>query len=264
MADIMDAERFAERQQADEVYLTTAERASGDRTWAYGHVIVDEAQELSEMAWRAVMRRCPTRSMTIVGDIAQTGSAAGAASWGRVLEPYLQDRWREASLSVNYRTPAELMEVASRVLELVGPDLKAPESVRETGERPWAMRVDDLAADLGPVVRNEVVEGGRLVVIVPSSEEARLGAAVAAQVPGAVTGAGPAALDAPVSVMSVADAKGLEFDTVIVVEPERILRESSRGPSDLYVALTRATRRLGVIYTGGLPAVLTLLDQRAR
>ncbi|GAA1286186.1 DNA helicase [Planotetraspora silvatica] len=264
MADIMDAERFAERQQADEVYLTTAERAAGDRTWAYGHVIVDEAQELSEMAWRAVMRRCPTRSMTIVGDIAQTGSAAGAASWGRVLEPYLQDRWREAALSVNYRTPAELMEVASRVLELVGPDLKAPESVRETGERPWATRVDDLAADLGPVVQDEVVEGGRLVVIVPSSEEARLGAAVAAQVPGAVTGAGPAALDAPVSVMSVADAKGLEFDAVIVVEPERILRESSRGPSDLYVALTRATRRLGVIYTGGLPAVLTLLDQRAR
>ncbi|GAA4562359.1 HelD family protein [Planotetraspora kaengkrachanensis] len=264
MADIMDAERFAERQQADEIYLTTAERAAADRTWAFGHVIVDEAQELSEMAWRTVMRRCPSRSMTIVGDIAQTGSAAGAASWGRVLEPYLQGRWREAALSVNYRTPAELMEVAGRVLELVGPDLKAPESVRETGERPWAMRVDDLAAELGHAVRDEVVEGGRLVVIVPSSDEDRLGAAVAAEVTGAVTGAGPATLDAPVSVMSVADAKGLEFDAVIVVEPERILRESPRGPSDLYVALTRATRRLGVIYTGGLPAVLTPLDQRVR
>ncbi|GAA4585120.1 AAA family ATPase [Planotetraspora phitsanulokensis] len=264
MADILDAERFAERQQADEVYLTTAERAAGDRTWAFGHVIVDEAQELSEMAWRTVMRRCPSRSMTIVGDIAQTGSAAGAASWGRVLEPYLQKRWREAALSVNYRTPSELMEVAARVLELVGPDLKAPESVRETGEHPWATRVDDLVAELGRVVQDEVVDGGRLVVIVPSSDEARLGAAVAAEVPGAVTGAGPAALDAPVSVMSVADAKGLEFDAVIVVEPERILRESPRGPSDLYVALTRATRRLGVIYTGGLPAVLTPLDQRVR
>ncbi|GII51836.1 DNA helicase [Planotetraspora thailandica] len=263
MADIMDAERFAERQQADDLYLTTAERAARDRTWAFGHVIVDEAQELSEMAWRTVMRRCPSRSMTIVGDIAQTGTAAGAASWGRMLGPYLQDRWREAGLTVNYRTPAELMAVASQVLELVGPDLKAPESVRQTGERPWALKVDDMAGRLAPVVREEIVEGGRLVVIVPARDAERLGAVIAAEVPGAATGAGPATLDASVAVLSVADAKGLEFDSVIVVEPGRILTESPRGPSDLYVALTRATRRLGVIHTGGLPAVLTGLDERA-
>src|SRR5690606_1328180 len=89
MADIIDAERFAARQQAEEIELTTAERAARDRTWAFGHVIVDEAQEPSEMAWRMVMRRCPSRSMTIVGDIAQTGSAAGTPSWGRVLDPYV-------------------------------------------------------------------------------------------------------------------------------------------------------------------------------
>lgn len=158
LADIMDAERFAERQQAEETYLTTAERAARDRTWAFGHVIVDEAQELSEMAWRMVMRRIPSRSMTIVGDIAQTGSAAGAASWARVLDPYVAGRWREEHLSVNYRTPAELMEVAARVLELVGPDLKAPESVRETGERPWALRVAGLA-EAGPVIAAEAAPG---------------------------------------------------------------------------------------------------------
>ncbi|ETK37995.1 HelD family protein [Microbispora sp. ATCC PTA-5024] len=270
LADVMDAERFAERQQADEVYLTTAERAARDRTWAFGHVIVDEAQELSEMAWRTVMRRCPSRSMTIVGDIAQTGSAAGAASWGRVLDPYVRGRWREEGLTVNYRTPAELMEVAARVLDLVGPDLKAPESVRETGRRPWALRVDDLG-EIGPVIRDEIVEGGRLVVIVPAPEPSSplggtvtdaVARAVTAAVPDAAVGPGPATLDAPVAVLTVADAKGLEFDSVVVVEPGRILRESPRGPSDLYVALTRATSRLGVIHTGSLPDVLSGLADR--
>ncbi|WP_182905520.1 AAA family ATPase [Microbispora sp. H13382] len=261
LADIMDAERFAERQQAEETYLTTAERAARDRTWAFGHVIVDEAQELSEMAWRVIMRRVPSRSMTIVGDIAQTGSAAGAASWARVLDPYVAGRWREERLSVNYRTPAELMEVAARVLELVGPDLKAPESVRETGERPWALRVASLV-EAGPAVAAEVVEGGRLVVIAPAGMVGETGRMVRAVVPDAATGPGPAALDAPVAVLSVTEAKGLEFDSVIVVEPGRILRESPRGPSDLYVALTRATSRLGVVHTGDLPEALTGLERR--
>ncbi|WP_433224989.1 ATP-binding domain-containing protein [Microtetraspora malaysiensis] len=263
MADIMDAERFAARQRADDVYLTTAERAAKDRTWAFGHVIVDEAQELSPMAWRAVMRRCPTRSMTVVGDIAQTGSAAGAASWGRVLDPYVKGRWREAGLSVNYRTPAEIMAVAADVLGLVGPGLKAPDSVRETGERPWSARVADPVTGLAPLVRREIVPDGRLAVIVPHTREAELGAALVAGVPGAVAGPGPGALDAPVCVLTVAEAKGLEFDSVIVVEPGEILRESPRGPSDLYVALTRATRRLGVIHSEPLPHALESLVPRA-
>src|SRR5881397_1528412 len=106
------ADGFSER--AD--HGTVAERAAADRSWTYGHVIVDEAQELSEMAWRTLMRRCPSRSMTIVGDVAQTGDLAGTSSWERVLEPYVADRWRLARLTVNYRTPAEIMAVASGVL----------------------------------------------------------------------------------------------------------------------------------------------------
>ncbi|GAA3102389.1 HelD family protein [Streptosporangium carneum] len=258
LSEIMDAEKFAARHLNDDVYLTTAERAAGDRTWAFGHVIVDEAQELSPMDWRMVMRRCPSRSMTIVGDLAQTGSSAGVRSWGRMLDPYVAGRWREEHLSVNYRTPAELMTVAADVLELVGPGLVAPTSVRETGARPWA------ASPLGSLpelVKAEAVEGGRLVVIVPEASAAEIGELVTRSVDGAVADRGASALDAPVAVLSVADAKGLEFDAVIVVEPELILGESPRGASDLYVAMTRATQRLGVVHTGPLPRALARLER---
>ncbi|GGK95403.1 DNA helicase [Planomonospora parontospora subsp. parontospora] len=259
LSEIMDAEKFAARHLGDEFYLTTAERAAGDRTWAFGHIIVDEAQELSPMDWRMVMRRCPTRSMTIVGDLAQTASAAGARSWERVLDPYVGGRWRVENLSVNYRTPTELMAVAAAVLPLVGPGLTAPASVRETGERPWAASPLE---SLPEVVKAEIVEGGRLAVLVPESLRAELGEAVTRAVDGAVAGPGTAALDAPAAVLSVAEAKGLEFDTVIVVEPDRILGESPRGASDLYVALTRATRRLGVVHGAPLPAPLAGLERR--
>ncbi|WP_449066690.1 AAA family ATPase, partial [Planomonospora algeriensis] len=134
--EMMEAGALAERHRSTGPHLTTAERAAADRTWAYGHVIVDEAQELSAMAWRTVMRRIPARSLTVVGDLAQTGSAAGARSWGEVLDPYVAGRWRVERLQVNYRTPVEIMEVAADVLAAVAPDRRPPESVREGGERP--------------------------------------------------------------------------------------------------------------------------------
>jgi DNA helicase IV len=134
--DLLDAEGLAERhEEAD--YRTTAERAAADRTWTYGHVIVDEAQELSAMAWRLLLRRCPTRSMTVVGDVAQTGSPAGAASWTEALDPHLGPNWRIEELTVNYRTPAEIMDVAAAVLAAGGSAASAGRSVRSTGVRPW-------------------------------------------------------------------------------------------------------------------------------
>ena len=93
--DLIDAGRLADR-QVDGDGLSVAERAAADRQWAYGHVIVDEAQELSAMAWRVLMRRCPSRSMTLVGDVAQTSDLAGTSSWARALEPYVEQRWRLA------------------------------------------------------------------------------------------------------------------------------------------------------------------------
>ena len=257
-SDLVDASRLATRQEED-AGLTAAERAAGDRTWAFGHVIVDEAQELSEMAWRMLMRRCPGRSMTIVGDVAQTGDLAGTSSWEHVLDRYQGARWRLTGLTINYRTPAEIMAVAADVLAAIDPELELPRSVRETGAMPWRLQVapDDLGASLAEATQRaaERLGDGRLAVIVPAARQRELAEAVSVTVPDAAVGEQPE-LERPVVVLTVAQAKGLEFDTVLIADPAGILAESPRGLNDLYVALTRATQRLGVVHAGEIPPVL--------
>jgi DNA helicase IV len=217
--DLLDARQLAER-QVERDHRSLAERAAADREWTYGHAVVDEAQELSEMDWRVVMRRCPSRSITVVGDLAQRESSAGATSWGGMLSAFVADRWARRKLSINYRTPAEIMELASRVV----PDVEPPVSVRRTGVEPVFRRVDDLSV----AVREAVASAGAGTVAVIAPRE--------------VDG---------VTTLSPRAAKGLEFDDVIVVEPALIA-----SPADLYVALTRATQRLTILHTGELPAPL--------
>jgi DNA helicase IV len=261
-SDLVDASRLAIRHE-DEESLTAAERAAGDRTWAFGHIIVDEAQELSEMAWRMLMRRCPSRSMTIVGDVAQTGSLAGALSWASILQRYQGERWRLTGLTINYRTPAEIMAVAADVLAAIDPQLAPPRSVRDTGTLPWRMAANpaDLAGCLARATKRAAVRvgDGRLGVIVPAARLQEFGQAITAVLPDAAVGDQPD-LESTVVVLTVSQAKGLEFDSVLIGDPAGILAESRRGPSDLYVALTRATQRLGVVYSGELPSVLERLD----
>lgn len=242
------ADVLAERHADDGMELTTADRAAADRTWAYGHVIVDEAQELSAMAWRMLMRRVPAKSLTVVGDVAQTGSAAGARSWGEVLDPHLRGRWRVEHLMVNYRTPVEIMEVAADVLRAFDPGQEPPESVRSGESRPRAVRVP--VAGLPALVAAELAEigEGRVGVVTSDARHAE----AARLFPGGD-------LDAPVAVLTVGQAKGLEFDAVVVVDPAGILAQSPMGGRDLYVAVTRATRRLTVAYEGELPEVLSRL-----
>jgi len=221
------AERFIERDTRE---LT--ERAAADRDWTYGHVVVDEAQELSEMDWRVLMRRCPNRSFTVVGDLAQRRSAAGATTWDTMLEPYVPGRWVYRSLSVNYRTPAEIMAVAAALLAEFAPDIRPPDSVRACGVMPWSRQVtdDEMASAIDEFVDVEAQREGTSVVIGPPD------------VPGAV----------PPS-----ETKGLEFDAVLVVDPDRILTMGPRGAAELYVALTRATQRLGVLHRAPLPTALS-------
>ncbi|MDR0343307.1 MAG: PhoH family protein [Nocardiopsaceae bacterium] len=256
--DILDAERLAERYEQEDD-RTAVERAAADRTWTFGHIIVDEAQELSPMAWRMLMRRCPSRSMTIVGDMAQASEQCGAPSWQEVLGSHLGDRWRLDRLTINYRTPAEIAEVAADVLTQIDPGLDQPRAVRESGSRPWHLPVPagEMHAVLGEAASEEAdrVGGGRLAVIVPGSRLDELAKAVAVTVPDVVLAEEPD-LDRPVVVLSVKQARGLEFDSVLVADPQQILAESPCGLNDLYVALTRPTQRLGVIHEGELPPVL--------
>ncbi len=250
--DLLDAATLADRQALAE-QVTTAERAAADRTWAFGHIIVDEAQELSPMAWRLLMRRSPTRSMTVVGDLAQTGDLSGASSWPAVFGPYVADRWRLTELTVNYRTPAEIMALAGALLATIDPALRPPTSVRATGEQPRVIRVQptDLTAATASAVGDEWTRlgEGRLGVIVPAERLPDFAAAVRAVVPEATVGA-RADLTVPVAVLTVRQTKGLEFDSVIVADPGAIESSSPRGRSDLYVALTRATQRLTVVTDG--------------
>ena len=259
--DLIDADRLADRQRQRR-YGSTAERAATDRTWTYGHVIIDEAQELSPMAWRVLMRRCPSRSMTVVGDLAQTGNRAGAGSWQDVLGPYVAQRWRLEQLTINYRNPAEIAELADEVLAAINIDITPPRSVRRTGVPPRAVQVcelpEKLAAELPAVVADEAaaVGDGRVGVLGPLAWVDELSKIVAVVLPGARG----ADLDAPVTVLTVAQAKGLEFDAVVLVDPATIVAESPRGLNDLYVALTRTTHRLCIVHAGELPEVLTALQ----
>ncbi|GGV81433.1 DNA helicase [Streptomyces gelaticus] len=243
--DVIDAERMAERhEEAD--HRSAAERAAADRTWAFGHIIVDEAQELSPMAWRLLMRRSPTRSMTLVGDPAQTSEEAGVGSWERILEPYVGDRFEHVRLGVNYRTPAEIMELAAGVVRAEDPSFEPPGSVRSTGRTPWTRDAGaDLAGAVAEAVAELTPEEGCLAVIAPRA----LHEEVASALDGVTAGAEPD-LTRTVVLLGPREAKGLEFDHVLVVEPGRF------GTSDLYVALTRATQCLGIVHREELPEPL--------
>ena len=217
----------------------------------YGHVVVDEAQELSPMAWRMLMRRCPTRSMTVVCDLAQTSDLAGAMSWDSVLRPHVSDRWRLAELTVNYRTPTEIMAATTDLFAAHHAGRKPPRSVRSTGELPWRLRCR-------PTELLDVVAGlaarhtrGQLAIIAPPPHHRRIAAALALPTPADVT--------APVVVLTPGEAKGLEFDAVLIIDPAAILA-GPLGHNDLYVAMTRATQRLGIVHPGPPPVELARIS----
>ncbi|WP_082422279.1 HelD family protein [Corynebacterium oculi] len=201
--DVIDAETLASRQEERDT-RTTAQRAAADRGWAFGHVIVDEAQELTPMEWRMVFRRCPSRWMTLVGDTAQTGSPAGVDSWAEALQPFVGGRFRHRSLSVNYRTPVEIAEVAAGVLRRIDPEATPATAIRESGVA--VRRVSE--------VPRPPADGRSWAVITPEN---------------------------------VGEIKGLEYDHVVVVNPQAIVDSSPQGWQNLYVAITRATQTLTLV-----------------
>lgn len=268
---LVSAEVLADRFAHSGPSLTTAERAAADRSWTYGHVVVDEAQELSAMAWRMVLRRCPTRSMTIVGDVAQTAAGSGAHSWAAMLDPVLQQSWRLAELTVNYRTPAAVARTAQHVASAAGLPVSTLTSAREVPDSLEVHRVDgdDVPAAVeravaqalarwhtDPATEEDGALAGRLAVIAPPSRVPELRAVLAAGAAGAHLrpSGSTSLLDARLAVMSPRESKGLEFDVVVLVEPTEI---AGAGAGDLYVAMTRPTQALRVVTSGDLPPGFT-------
>ncbi len=250
-ASMMTAEMLVDRFAESGSSRSVAERAAEDRSWTFGHAVIDEAQELSAMQWRLLARRVPNLSMTVVGDVAQTGSAAGTTSWPAVLDPLAGNRWRLAELTVNYRTPRLVMDVATAMMRAHGIEVTRARTARDGEHAPVVVRVSrDLATVSGAVADAVAADdvalgGGRFAVVAPRSQVGDL----AKTLPEVLA----SALLERVELYTVDDVKGLEFDGVVVVDPVGVLTESPRGVHDLYVALTRPTQRLTVLHHGRLP-----------
>ena len=240
---------------------TPRQKRHGDgEVRTYGHLVVDEAQDLSPMQLRMLGRRSLNGSMTVVGDIAQSTGAWAHADWDEVLAE-LPDRKpaRRAELTVGYRIPAPNMELAAKVLAEAAPELMAPMSVRQAGRPPRfePVQADALGSAVAHAVRQEMAEvgNGNVAVICPTSmvDELSLELSAAGIEHGRATQQG---LDHQVTVVPVTLVKGLELDATVVVEPAAIVAEAAQGPRALYVALTRATKLLTIVHAQPLPPVL--------
>jgi DNA helicase IV len=223
----------------------------------YGHIVVDEAQDLSPMQLRMVSRRSLGGSMTIVGDIGQATGMWAPADWDQVLS-YLPHKRapRKVELTVGYRTPSEIMTVAARVLAVAAPNLVVPSSVRSVGHGPVAYRSFDRAASVVPAAVEAMrtrIGRGTIGVLCPDSllEEVAATLTAAGIVQQSIGEDGDA-----VTILPVRTSKGLEFDGVVVVEPAEVVDESAQGLRALFVALTRPTQALAVVHFRDLPPTL--------
>ena len=237
---------------------TPARNGGPEEPGTYGHVLVDEAQDLSPMQWRMLSRRCPSGSMTVVGDFGQASKAGSARGWDDVARIVgAPQAPRMVNLSVNYRTPAEIMDVAHRVLAAAAPGIEPTRAVRHTGVHPRfeAVPADLLLDVVANAAREAAAAVGTSAVVAPASLHPAIVEALADV--GAVAGTAEA-LDAPVAVLCASEAKGLEFDNVVVVEPADLVPADANGLRLLYVVLTRATTSLVIVHSEPLPESLAI------
>ena len=233
----------------------------GDEIRTYGHIVVDEVQDLSPMQLKMIARRSLNGSLTVVGDLAQATGPWAPSSWGDITA-HLPDKRpsRIVGLSVGYRIPAQIMQLADRVMHAATPDLRSPRAVRDGDAPPRVVSVNE-ATGLGAAVAaatNDILaeeRGLSVAVLAPDS--------LVDEISGALGDAGIAhsrattsGLDDQVTVVPISVAKGLEIDAVVVVEPARIVASEMQGMRALYVALTRPTQRLTIVHSEPLPAPL--------
>lgn len=253
----LDAESVAAMNDESGPSLSASERAQVDRTWTYGHVVVDEAQELSPMQWHVLMRRCPLKSFTVVGDIAQGSSPSAAESWASAMEPFVGERMRVEELTVNYRTPRNIVDLAEGIARANGLEITSLRTVRDGDYEPIVEQVD--AEKLLSAARDAVgaeqkrIGEGLVAAIVPEPMVGQIRDQLA-ELHGDRVGRGAGSLSQDVVVLSAEEAKGLEFDAVVLVEPADLLEEAHGKIGSLYVALTRPTHALHVVASKPLPA----------
>ena len=227
------------------------------RTPSVDHVILDEAQDLSPMQFRAVGRRCSTGSLTVLGDLAQGTTPWSASSWVESLAHLGKPDGRVELLTKGYRVPREVLDFANRLLPAIAAGVPPASSVRRSPGSLVVLPTTDLVASLVEAVRDATaVEGSVAVVVADEGLPALLERLLAAGVAAERLEAGEIPVGT-VSVVPASLAKGLEYDTVIVVEPADIVdAEGSRGLRRLYVVLTRAVSRLTIVHARDLPAAL--------
>jgi hypothetical protein len=226
---------------ADLPLLDEAATCIRGETNVAGHVVVDEAQDLSPMQWRLLSRRTSQSSMTILGDLAQATSPWPASSWSKVIQQAGLSRDAEiAELSLGYRVPAQVMDFAAPLLATAAPGVTAPQSFRVTVDplvrRTSPGRLPGVTADL---VRSRLAVGAIAVIVPPELND---------NIMQALGGTSDC-----VAVLAPEASKGMEFDVVVVVEPAAIARKTLSGLRLLYVTLTRATKELIVVHSKPLP-----------
>jgi DNA helicase IV len=244
--------------RADLALLDEAEALISGLRQTYGHIVVDEAQDLSAMELRMIARRCRHGSLTILGDLAQATAPAAQTDWNHAFARLRPSHPTLTELTVGYRVPAPIMAFANRLLRDAAPGVQPPTSVRQVGQPPTIRRIPP--AELGSAVAAEVLAVADrwplTGVVVPQGRHAEITSALTQAGVAFLDGSTATALGEHVTVLPPVAAKGLEFDAVVVVEPDQLVEEAGGNLRLLYVALTRAVQHLSVLHVRPLPASL--------
>ncbi|MFN8015635.1 MAG: AAA family ATPase [Acidimicrobiia bacterium] len=246
LSGYMTAAELAQRYNLNE---TNTGESANDEIRTFGHILIDEAQDLTPMQWRMVARRAQPMSMTIVGDFAQASLPGACKDWNEVTEilnGVSRSNPQSVLLSVNYRTPSEVMDLAHDIMREVSPELAQTDAVRETGMAPYVEKSTNPKDRIKSYIDKAKSVGGTIVVISHEDNHEELSQMLSEYQASAEASM---AIDAPVAILKASDAKGLEFDHVVVHDPHQIVGDVRRpsGWKSLFVTCTRATQTLSVL-----------------
>jgi DNA helicase IV len=244
----------AARWSAADLWLLDEAAGLIERQGEYGHVVIDEAQDLSPMQARALARRCAHGSVTVLGDLAQGTSPWAASSWRDTMALLGKPDAEVVPLTTGFRVPSVVMDFANRLVPMLDVEVPHASSLRHDGSLD-VLPVEDLAPATVVAAREALEHEGSIGIIVPDSLVTSTGVSLASS---GLAWIAPDDLDREerITLVPATTAKGLEYDHVIVLEPSRIVAEETKGFNRLYVVLTRAVSRLVVLHHEPLPEAL--------